>query len=182
MTDSKTMKLAAALCAAVLAQAGCYGDLVSTREDPGGGAGGEDPGGGNAGPDAAPIPDGADLSCAEAQTATDDGHHYPGMPCAGCHDGAIGPSFTVGGTLYADAAGSQPVAGVTITLIDADAKRIDMVASQNGNFWTAQAVAFPVTTYASSCPDVVPMMTQSASGDCNSGGCHGAGAAITFAP
>ena len=166
----------AAACALVLVQAGCYGDLVSTRsEDPGG-----DPGGDDTGPDAAPIPGDVELVCAEPQTTTDDGHHYPGQACAGCHNGSIGPAFTVGGTLYADRGGAQAVAGVTVTLIDADQNRIDMVAAQNGNFWTDQPVSFPVTTFASSCPDLVPMSTVADSGDCN--GCHSAGAAIAFAP
>ncbi|HKE17145.1 MAG TPA: hypothetical protein VKB80_19865 [Kofleriaceae bacterium] len=184
-----TMTLAAvaraALLAALVAQAGCYGDLTSTREDPSGGAGdgSGDGGGGNVeGPDAAPIPDGADLTCAGPASATEDGHHYPGMACATCHDGSIGPTFTVGGTLYADAAGTQAVAGVTVTVIDADQNRIDLVSGQNGNFWTDQAVTFPVTAFASSCPDVAPMTTQAGSGNCNAGGCHAAGAAITFAP
>jgi hypothetical protein len=76
--------------------------------------------------------------------------------------------------------GGAPVAGVTITLIDADGNRIDIVSAENGNFWSDQAPAFPVTAYASSCPDVVPMMTLAEAGDCNT--CHAAGAAITFAP
>jgi hypothetical protein len=180
-----TMTLAAAVCAALLAQSGCYGDLVSSREDPSGGDGTGDGGGGGGnadGPDAAPIPDGADLTCADPQSATDDGHHYPGMACATCHDGSIGPTFAVGGTLYSDAGGAQAVAGVTITLIDADQNRIDLVSAQNGNFWTDRAVAFPVTTFASSCPDVAPMLTQAGDGNCNANGCHAAGSAITFAP
>jgi hypothetical protein len=184
-----TMTLAAAACAALLAAplalAGCYGDLVSTRADQSGGdgEGSADGGGGNAeGADAAPIPDGADLTCAGPESATEDGHHDPGMACMTCHDGSIGPTFTVGGTLYADAAGTQAVSGVTVTVIDADQNRIDLVSGQNGNFWTDQAVTFPVTTFASSCPDVAPMTTQAGNGNCNAGGCHAAGAAITFAP
>ena len=38
---------------------------------------------------------------------------------------------------------------------------IDLVTADNGNFWTDRAIELPVTTYASSCPDLTAMMTQS---------------------
>lgn len=167
-----------AFCAALLATA-CYGDMVSTWSDPGAPA---DPGGepGVDGPDAAPISGDAGLTCVDPQTSPGDGHHNPGLACASCHDGSIGPRFSVAGTLYADPGGATPVAGATITLVGADGSRIDLATADNGNFWTDRAIEFPVTTYASSCPDLAAMATKAGSGDCN--GCHTAGDAITFAP
>jgi hypothetical protein len=173
----------APLLATALLGPACYGDLVSTRgdeADAGADPGGSGAPGGGSGADAAPIPEDVELVCADAQTPPGDGYHYPGMACGGCHNGSVGPAFAVGGTLYADPGGGAPVAGVTITLIDADGNRIDIVSAENGNFWSDQPAAFPVTAYASSCPDVVPMMTLAEAGDCNT--CHAAGAAITFAP
>ena len=129
---------------------------------------------------AAPISSDANLACAEPTAATESGRHRAGERCATCHDGEGGPAFTIGGTLFSDAAGSAAVAGVTVTLVNAEGTRIDMVSAENGNFWTDQPVAFPVTTYASSCPDLTAMQTLADSGNCN--GCHQAGDAITFAP
>ena len=158
----------------VLLAAGCYGDMVSTRAG-GAGGGGDEP----SGPDAAGIDPGIELACADPMAASEDGYHYPGMACLGCHNGSLGPAFTVGGTLFADAAGSTPVSGVNIHLIGADGGETRMLAAQNGNFWTAEPVAFPATAYVSSCPDVTPMSIQADLGDCN--GCHGPGSHIAFA-
>lgn len=187
MTKTISNAASLALVACSLTLAGCYGDLVSTRPDeqgddaPGDGSAGDDSSGDDApAVDAAPISSDADLVCAEPTAATESGRHRPGERCGACHDGQGGPAFTIGGTLFSDASGSAPVAGVTISLLDAEGTRIDMVSAENGNFWTDQPVVFPVTAYASSCPDLVPMQTLADSGDCNA--CHEAGEAIGFAP
>ena len=161
------------ICLFVLLAGGCYGDMVSTRA---GGTGGE---GEPTGPDAAGIDPGLELTCADPATATEDGYHYPGMACLGCHNGSLGPAFTVGGTLFADAAGAAPVSGVTVHLLGADGGETRMLAAMNGNFWTADPVVFPATAYVSSCPDVTPMPIETELGDCN--GCHGPGSHIAFA-
>src|SRR6266545_3548334 len=173
----------ALLLALLLASGGCYGDLVPSRDEDGGGAvGGDDSGAG--GPDAAMISGDASFECADPTSAVD-GHHDSGLPCRTCHDGsmAAAPTFTLGGTLYnkrAGAAGDE-VGGLVVTAIDADGTRIDMPSGTNGNFWTEQAVAFPLmVTYVSSCPDVAPMMTVVSDGNCNANGCHGAGARVSF--
>jgi hypothetical protein len=172
----------------LLPLAACYGDLVSTREPSGGGGDGAGTGGVDSGaapgPDAALIPGDADLTCAE-MAAPIDGHHREGETCRSCHGSTPLPganTFTVSGTLYDGTGGGAPVGGVFVTVIDSNQNRIDMVSGTNGNFWTEQAVAFPLVTYASSCPDLVPMMQVVSDGDCNAVGCHGTGNRIFFAP
>jgi cytochrome c553 len=128
------------------------------------------------GPDAAPAAggDASTLTCRNPVTTQASGQHNPGTTCMSCHGaGGNAPRFTMGGTLYATAAGGAPVVGATITVRDASGQSIDVVSAQNGNFWIVQAVTYPVTVYASSCPTVQPMIATSATGDCNS--CHAAG-------
>ena len=163
------LRIAAVL--AMVACVGCYGDMVSTSA--------------SAGPDGGaepliPIDPATDMSCLEAQATTDDGYHFEGQSCLGCHNGSVGPEFGVGGTLYADAEGTIPVAGAAIHILDADGAIIELTSSLNGNFWTPDPVASPFTVWASSCPDLSPMPYLSGSGDCNS--CHAAGARMIFSP
>ncbi|HUJ58620.1 MAG TPA: hypothetical protein VLX92_09010, partial [Kofleriaceae bacterium] len=71
-----------------------------------------------------------------------------------------------------------PVAGATITVVDANSHSIDLITQQNGNFYTSTSIAYPVTLYASACPTVQMMtapMTQG-TGGCNQTGCHTAAA------
>lgn len=120
------------------------------------------------------APDAAPAACDELATPPN-GHHNEGQACLGCHTGAGGiPAFTVGGTLYSDAAGTAPVAGATIHLVDANQNDVTIVTADNGNFWTTQTLVFPVTTHASLCPDTARMFTplDQTGGDCNSSGCH----------
>ncbi len=128
------------------------------------------------GPDAAPGSggDASTLACKDPVATQASGEHNPGTTCMSCHGaGGNAPRFTMGGTLYATPAGGAPVVGGTITMVDAAGKTIDVVSAKNGNFWATQAITYPVTVYASRCPDVQPMSQQALSGDCNS--CHTAG-------
>jgi hypothetical protein len=133
----------------------------------------------DAGPSGPGPGDGTAAQCRPTITAVGGGEHNPGQSClgAGCHGpGGEGPQFTLGGTLYTTAAGGTPNVGATITVRDAAGQVLDLETMQNGNFYTRQAVAYPVTVYASECPGVMPMVSAAASGDCNSAGCHAAGA------
>jgi hypothetical protein len=103
------------------------------------------------------------------------GHHNAGQDCMqGCHN----HGFTMSGTLFAAANSTTPVVGASITVKDAQGMTFDMVTQQNGNFYTSNAVTFPVTVIASSCPDVHAMSGSIAAGNggCNKTGCHAAGA------
>jgi hypothetical protein len=145
------------------------------------GGGGEMPdaaAGGGVSPDAAPVGGGgADASnCKTAVTANlTSGHHNAGQDCMqGCHN----HGFTLSGTLYASANGGTPVTGGTITVTDAKGVTFDMVTQLNGNFWTANAITFPITVVSSLCPNTNAMVSQvtAGNGGCNKTGCHTGGA------
>lgn len=105
-----------------------------------------------------------------------DGHHNQGLGCitGGCHDGGSlqAPQWTAAGTLYRDLEGSAPLAGGTIELVDATGAAVTLVSAQNGNFWTEQALAFPLTIKATNCAESRVMPTPAPLGSCNQGGCH----------
>jgi len=148
----------------------------------GGGDGLGGGGGGSTAPDAAsvsatadaatPMGDAAGFMCRQAVSSAQlsSGHHNPGQDCMGsCHN----HGFTLAGTLYDSTAGSNIVAGGTITVVDAGGKTLDLVSQQNGNFYTSSALTFPVTVVASDCPSVQTMAAPIAAGSgCNSNGCH----------
>lgn len=133
--------------------------------------------GGGGGSGGAPTDGGTTNSmypCKNLAAANGNGHHNAGQDCLnGCHN----HGFTLAGTLY-DAGGTTALPGGTITVKDANGTKFDMVAASNGNFYTSQAIAFPITVYASSCPTSSPMTASIASGNggCNKSGCHSSGA------
>lgn len=110
--------------------------------------------------------------------APGDGHHHPGEDCLMCHyQGGDAPPFTFGGTLYDASGGAAAFAGATLHLIDAAGTDVVVVSALNGNFWSTDLVTFPVVAFASSCPNVVPMLGPlgETDGSCNKGGCHTSG-------
>ncbi len=89
----------------------------------------------------------------------------------GCHN----HGFTLAGTLYS---GSTALAGATITVTDSSGATIPIVSQENGNFYTTQAVQFPVQVSASDCPNTQVMSTPihqttgTTYAGCNQRGCH----------
>jgi hypothetical protein len=169
---------------AIVLGTGCAGEIEpgsggngAAAPDAGGGAGGGGGGGGGGGamPDAGAGTDAAGFACRNKVASVGSGHHHPGEDCQGsCHN----HGFTLGGTLFVAPGSATPLVGATVTVLDAAGKTIDVVSQANGNFYTAQAIAFPVTVTASECPSVAPMVTKvTATMDgCNKSGCHVAGA------
>jgi hypothetical protein len=131
-------------------------------------------------PDAAPPTPDAKLDCELKVQSVGDGHHNPGQNCLDCHNGqqqAQGaPIFTIGGTLYKDAAGTIPRIGATVIIIDSNGKVVKVPTQQNGNFYSSAQLTAPYSLGVSECPgENKPMISQTPDGDCNS--CHtGAGA------
>jgi hypothetical protein len=112
---------------------------------------------------------GNNLPCENQAQPPGTGHHEPGKSCfQSCHN----HGFTLAGTLYNNATGNSAFAGATITVIDSNNKTVKIVTRQNGNFYTMEALAFPVLTLASSCPSAVRMNASSPDGNCNAGNCH----------
>lgn len=124
----------------------------------------------SASPDAAT----AASNCKDKVTTVGSGHHNPGQDCQqGCHN----HGFTVSGTLFATSTSTTPVVGASITVKDAMGVTFDMVTQANGNFYTANAMTFPVTVIASMCPSTHAMAGSIAGNSgCNKSGCHAAGA------
>ncbi len=163
------------LALGLLTSVACSGDL------PSGGGGGTDSGGGGAADAAVDAPklvwidaasgSGSTLPCEDPATPGN-GEHNPGRSCFdGCHD----HGFTLAGTLYNNATGNSAFMGATITIVDSNNQTLKLVTATNGNFFTKQAIAFPVLVMASSCPSAVQMtaavaMTGRACNSCHVGG------------
>jgi hypothetical protein len=123
-------------------------------------------------PDAQPPPPDARLDCEVKHNAVGSGYHNPGTPCLECHNGqqAGAPRFSIGGTVFRDAAGTIPVVGATVIVIDGNGLVVKLPTQQNGNFYSQAILSPPFVTAVSQCPDNVPMLSNFVSGDCNS--CH----------
>ncbi len=118
--------------------------------------------------------DGA-AGCKPADPAPPIVGHAAGQDCLSCHDN-MGQNlrFTLAGTAYDDATGTNPLAGATVTLVDDSGKVVDVHTGSNGNFYTLEPVTFPITVVLSRCPNLVempqPLTTRQG---CNA--CHAAG-------
>ncbi len=105
--------------------------------------------------------------------------HNAGQACGqkGCHGGGEGPTFLIGGTIYADYAGSQPAVGVEIRVVDTNGNAASTYSDSVGNFYIKAGstnVAFPANVGARNGSIQRPMITQltGAMGSCNQAGCH----------
>jgi hypothetical protein len=164
------------LVLAVVVLTGCTGEITpeggstgAASPDAGNGGGG---GGGGGNLDAG-VTDAPGFACRNQIASVGSGHHNSGQDCQGsCHN----HGFTLAGTIYTNT--TTPLSGASITVTDAAGKSFDVVSQANGNFYTSQAIKFPVTVTASECPGVAPMVAQvTATMDgCNKGGCHVTGA------
>jgi hypothetical protein len=86
----------------------------------------------------------------------------PGQDCLACHDGSQAVKWTVAGTWGA-------AAGRTVTLTDARGRSLSLTTNQVGNFYTSQALTFPLTVRAGGQQMPAPVTY----GGCNR--CHGPG-------
>jgi hypothetical protein len=72
------------------------------------------------------------------------GRHHTGEDCARCHrmgGRAEAYQWTVSGTLYADRAGREVLAGGEIILQDREGNVISLTSNEAGNFWTMAPIA-----------------------------------------
>jgi len=167
------------IVASVLLAACDVGTVLSHNGTDGGGGGGDTGGSGGSNCEALVSPAPAD-------------HHNAGMGCmtaAGCHNAGLGlgaqaPEYSYAGTVYKDAAGTQPYAGATI-LVTLGGVTKKLIAGDQGNFQiTPGLLAAPTTqatanTHGNVCPSVTGTMAGAlvaGGGNCNAGGtCHGPG-------
>lgn len=111
----------------------------------------------------------AAAACKPANALYGDGHHNPGQDCMNsCHF----HGFAFAGTLM-QADGHTPAAGATVSIVDNNGAKQDVVAGANGNFYTFFPVAFPIRVTASLCPSVQVMTDHVTKAGCNASDCHG---------
>ena len=125
------------------------------------------------------VPDGGDPNCDPPQVTQDTGHHNAGMDCGQCHFGQMqaqgAPIFTAAGTLFTQVNGGPPAVGATIRIHQAGGVVLKLVTAQNGNFYTSQAINFPITVEASKCPTTVAMQASQPGPNVSCNNCHRAG-------
>ena len=69
-----------------------------------------------------------------------------GADCLACHGGRErAPTFTAGGTLFADWAGTAPAANATVRITDATGRTVTLTTSRVGNFETNARLTPPLT-------------------------------------
>jgi len=146
-----------------------------------GAVGGGGPDGGGGGGDGS----GSGVVCENISATPPDGHHNPGQTCiaAGCHlqgqTGTNAPAWSYAGTLYKEAAGTNPFPGATI-LVKLGGTEKKVITATNGNFWFVPGAAGldpPTNTAtanakASGCPDTTPMVGALVQGGGNCNNCH----------
>jgi hypothetical protein len=123
-----------------------------------------------------PATGGLDMGACAPIKPTTKSSHNEGQECLTCHANGtdLQLRWTVAGTVWADSYGTTTRGGATVTVTDAKGVTIQMITDVQGNFYTTQAVSFPVTTSASACPNSKAMVAKSMTGSCNSAGCHDA--------
>jgi hypothetical protein len=136
------------------------------------------------GTNAPPPPTGGGVTpsaCAAVQATTMSSHNK-GQDCLSCHATGQDPllRWTIAGTVWQDSFGTTPRGGATVSIVDAKGQNIKLIADVEGNFYTAQAVTFPLTVSASACPSSKAMVGKPPQGSCNAGGCHDAGRPISL--
>ncbi len=100
----------------------------------------------------------------------------PGQDCMSCHSAGSGvsaPVWTIAGTLYAapDAPETGGLAGAHVLIVDARGNSWTLTTNSAGNFYTAEAIAFPLAkVQAESNGTRMAMVSSPKSGSCNS--CH----------
>jgi hypothetical protein len=101
-----------------------------------------------------------------------------GEDCLSCHSAggrAAGKPWSAAGTLYTDAAGSSPMQGAKVLIVDARGVSVTLTSNESGNFYTGEDLQAPFQYVAvDNNGKVTQMVTPSLpTGACNS--CHSPG-------
>ena len=101
----------------------------------------------------------------------------PGANCLNCHTAGSGageegevPSFSLAGTVFADASGTEGLEGATVHVTDAEGTLVTMMSNAAGNFYTTDPIVLPVTATVEIDGGVAEMTSYADAGGCNS--CH----------
>lgn len=109
----------------------------------------------------------------------DEGSHNAGRNCltSGCHSGSGEEHFSIGGTIYTDADGTDARVGAKIKVIDTNGRTTTLTSDQLGNFRTGKSMEAPFTITVSYQGRDVKMPSEASGGGCNADGCHVSGSA-----
>jgi hypothetical protein len=96
----------------------------------------------------------------------------PGQDCLACHSNGQAQTWTLAGTLYRrpDAGEGDGLEGAHVLLTDAIGRSYTLTTNAAGNFYTAEALEFPVQVSVQKDGVEVWMSTAAVVGGCN--GCH----------
>lgn len=104
------------------------------------------------------------------------------LACLTCHKaGGNAPTWFAGGTVFADAAGTTPLAQAEVRIRDGAGKTASTYTDADGNFYFTPAQAtgltFPLQVGARTGAVVRTMSAKITMGDCSASACHQTGAA-----
>jgi hypothetical protein len=108
--------------------------------------------------------------------------HLPGSNCLSCHTPGNLPNgddpaliFHVAGTAHADLLGKEPLVGASVRVTGADGVIVAMTTDEAGNFWSTEAVVFPIRAKIYAHPSEIEMPITQPIASCNA--CHRCGGA-----
>ena len=106
-----------------------------------------------------------------------DESHNAGRNCltSGCHSGSGEEHFSVGGTIYTDADGTDARVEAEIKVVDTNGRTTTLTSDQLGNIFTEKSVNAPFTITVSYQGREVKMPSEASVGGCNADGCHVSG-------
>jgi hypothetical protein len=118
------------------------------------------------------------------------GQMLPGSNCLACHSEGAMPEedepelwWTAGGTVFADLDGSAAADGVTVRITGADGAVVELTSNDVGNFWTREALVFPISAEVEKDGAVLAMVATQMTGACGScHACDGSAGGKLFAP
>ena len=95
----------------------------------------------------------------------------PGQDCLSCHKPGGEKTWTLAGTVFptATSATNQGLSDATIQITDANSATVTLTSNSVGNFYTSNALTFPVAVEITHAGNTVNM-NAAPSGACNS--CH----------
>lgn len=114
------------------------------------------------------------FGCGEVASSPGSASHRPGDPCLSCHSigGSAEPTLSVAGTVIRTSvsARSEGVSGVTIAVVDASGRSLELVTDDAGNFYTDEPVSAPLRASIDSQAATIHMPVDAPSANCNT--CH----------
>ncbi len=96
----------------------------------------------------------------------------PGRDCQSCHSAGGARAWSFSGTVFAreDAGEDEGVQGITVTVEDANGKRVSVRSNEAGNFYSAEKLQPPLRAWVSHGSTVEEMDDTFEYGSCNA--CH----------